>query len=653
MLEDENTGRLRDAEAELNSLEHKDTQKYSSLEKPEFDVAEDWTKAEGDTNEADINQGTADMSKYFVEKKSPIMKYILIVSFIFFVGAFAFAAMTLWKGSNVSSSDNINVSIIGPSSVDGGEETSLQIVVSNKNTVSLKNVVLYLEFPRSIEVLGENLENQRLLKNIGEIEAGGVANESIKVVFWGEENSKKIINGRIEYQFDGSNAELIKETEYAVDLLSSPIDLTVNMLTEATPGQQIKLDIIVSSEKEESIQDTMVEVDYPNGFVFLESEPDPSFGDNRWELGVLESFRDRNIVIRGTIDGEDTEEKTFHTTVGTQNENDEKIISIPLNKISEKIVLAKPFIGLRFIKDGDEEAFSSFSAVDGGRPIPVKLEWINNDETILTDVEFLVKVDGDFLPGRTLASKGFFRSKDNTAIWDQTTVDGFAVVDGGESGQISLSVVSLPVLSSEGELIVNPQITLAATAEGRRISDVNVPDSTNAPVVKVLRVNTEANLTSRAVRDVGPFQNTGPIPAKANVESTYTILWQITNTANDLEDVVVSAKIPIYMRWMGVYSPKNENLTYDEITGEIMWKIPLIPAGSGVLGNTPAVDVAFQVALTPSLTQVRTTPKILLKTQLTARDGFTETIITDTIKDLTTSITTDPYFDRDNGWVVE
>ena len=44
----------------------------------------------------------------------------------------------------------------------------------------------------------------------------------------------------------------------------------------------------------------------------------------------------------------------------------------------------------------------------------------------------------------------------------------------------------------------------------------------------------------------GTFTNTGPIPPKAEAETTYTVTWAVTNPLNNLTDVRVSAILPSY-----------------------------------------------------------------------------------------------------------
>ena len=43
----------------------------------------------------------------------------------------------------------------------------------------------------------------------------------------------------------------------------------------------------------------LVKIDYPTGFQFTSSKPEPSFGNNIWNLGDLSPGAENNILING------------------------------------------------------------------------------------------------------------------------------------------------------------------------------------------------------------------------------------------------------------------------------------------------------------------------------------------------------------------
>jgi len=185
---------------------------------------------------------------------------------------------------------------------------------------------------------------------------------------------------------------------------------------------------------------------------------------------------------------------------------------------------------------------------------------------------------------------------------------------------------------------------------GKRISETGVPEEIKSVMVKSVRVSSNVQFASRAVYFVGPFANSGPIPPKVEQETTYTIIWSIVNTSNNISNTQVRTVLPVYMKWYGSISPSGEDLSYNPNTNEVIWSPGDIPAGTGI--GKPPREVAFQVVLTPSLSQVKTVPSLITNTTFTATDSFTGASINQEKPDITTNLSTDPKALRDSEIVV-
>src|SRR3989338_6727028 len=66
---------------------------------------------------------------------------------------------------------------------------------------------------------------------------------------------------------------------------------------------------------------------YPPGFRFNGAEPSPSKGDNVWTLGDIGPSQKSDITVEGTIEGENSEERTFTAAVGTMGD-DQRSVSV-------------------------------------------------------------------------------------------------------------------------------------------------------------------------------------------------------------------------------------------------------------------------------------------------------------------------------------
>ncbi len=597
-----------------------------------------------DRADTDVKKGWGDMpsrdiSDTLEHKMSPFFSKMLIGSIVFFVFALIISAFIFIGGGKDVSPRNVEIVIQGPSTVEGGEDTTLQIAITNKNTVPILLADLIMEFPdgtRTSSDIGEELS--RLTESIGTIPAGEQVQKTVKAVFFGTENESKNITVTVEYRIEGSNAIFFNDHLYEFTLGSTPLTVTISSLDEVISGQDVSLTAKIISNSSSVIKDVLLVAEYPFGFEFTSAKPEPSFTQNVWELGDLEPEGERIITIKGTILGEDGDERVIRFSGGIQSPNDEKEFATTFMTTLQSVVIKKPFISVALALSGDT---SPNFVAGSGQKVRADITWFNNLPVQVTDATLEVSLRGEALNKNSVSvERGFYRSVDNTIIWSKETDPNFTSIAPGESGRVSFSFAPFGV--SSGVQVTNPEINLVVDILGKRISARNVPEEIRSSITRTVKVASDLLFTTRAVHFTGPFNNSGPMPPQAEKETTYTIIWTVTNSTNAVSDVRVDATLPSYVRWMNVVDPTDGKVTYNPIGGKVLWDIGDLPAG-GTTGS-PQREVAFQVALLPSLSHVRTDPVVINKQTVGGYDQFTERTITGTKSALTTRLSTDPGF---------
>jgi len=94
------------------------------------------------------------------------------------------------------------------------------------------------------------------------------------------------------------------------------------------------------------------------------------------------------------------------------------------------------------------------------------------------------------------------------------------------------------------------------------------------------------------------------------------------------------------VKWARQVSPLNENVIYNPNTNEVIWSAGDIPAGVGI--SRPPKEVAFQVILSPSLSQVEQEPRLVTNIYFTAVDTFTNEQLREEKGSVSTNLPTDP-----------
>jgi hypothetical protein len=589
----------------------------------------------------------------FEKKESPrrlsVYTAVFALSLTFFIVAGSLAAFMILNKKQTVSPENVSISVFGPVSLRGGEVLSLQVLVENKNGVALKNADLLVEFPE-----GARYPNQpdkvfeRFHKTLGTIAAGEVRTETVKVVLFGEEKSIKDLVITAKYQIEGSDAKFLKNKKYAVTLTAPALTVKTELLAEATAGQEVTFLTDIESNSPSPVKGALLQIDYPQGFVFGNSVPAPSFGDNAWKLGDMVFGDKRRIEIKGIIRGEDAQEKVFRVHAGIAKSDTSTAFDTVFSSLLRGLIIKKPFLGVEIAVNGNANPDFVLNRPSG----EAALLWRNNLPDKIIDGQIEASIKGAIVNRNTISPKdnGFYRSTDDVIFWDKRTSESLGVIPAGGKSGVGFSFAILPLVSHDNVVFRNPEIEIAVSVKGKRVSENNVPEEINSFVTKKFKVATTLQFAARSVYYVGPFQNTGPVPPKAQNETTYTIMWSIRNTANDVSGATVKAVLPPYVEWKDLVSPNGANLTYNPVSHEILWNMGKIQAGTGY--EIAPQEVSFQVGINPGLAQVGKTPNLISKTTLNGKDDFSGVTIEHTLFPLSTMLSTDPQFDVRNAEVV-
>jgi len=585
------------------------------------------------------------------KKKITFFGKLLIFSILFFIGSFFLAFYVFYGGINIISTENVDISISGPSSIGGGEELSFQITVQNNNSVNLELADLIIEYPKgTLSSNGENEDLTLIRETLGTVPAGSSSTLIFKSVLFGNEGEIKNILITVEYRAEGSNAIFFKERKYEVLIDSSPIVFIVDTPEKAMAGQEFEINIEISSNSNKVVKNFLFEADYPFGFDFKDSNIKPSYKNNVWNLGDIAPNSNRTLKIEGILEGQDKEERIFRFYGGTEDRDNENVIIAKLVSIIEPILIKKSLIGLELVLDGD---YSSEHITSSGKNIRADILWSNNLASKLIDARVTISLKGISLNKRTVISdEGYYSSLDNTITWDKSNSPQLAVFNPTDEGNLSFSFSLHPLSFIANSGLKNPEIDLELIIKANQLSDLdNSIEKIETKIVKTIKVDTDLLLTARSLYSVGNFENSGPIPPKANNETTYTVVLTATNTSNSISGARVVATIPSYSRWMDKIYPTFENVKFNQVGGEIIWEIGDLSAGAGI--TTSAKEVSFQISLLPSLSQIGRSVVLVDNIYIEGTDDFTGKKIKYPVKSVTTSFGTDPIYKYGDNNVVE
>ncbi len=645
MYEDSKS-KISQLEKVLDSMGDKVPNRTTRHELPEHEnkINQNW-----DDNEFKVGNEVFSGTSKSPKSTSLAMK-ILIGSAIFFIVALLVVIYNFWVGGNLVSGDNIEVTIKAPISITGGEVWPFEVEIKNKNNVTLSDVDMGITFPLGAKQVDDpSVSAKRIQEFLGDI----LPNQSLKknksIILLGNENEKKEITITLEYKVAGSNSLFNKTKVVSVLISSSPVSIVITGPTEVNTNQTVNFTVDITSNSPTLMKNLLLKVDYPFGFIFSESNPKFFSKNNLWLIGDLEPGAKRTIKFSGALNGQEGEERGFNFSLGPQSSVDNLSLDLPLTTYFSSVTIRRPFVSADISLNGLE---SNEYVSRAGNKVDAVIKWRNNLSYEVSDVSIIVRINGNSVNKSSIqVNGGYYRSVDNTIIFDKMTDSNLANLEPGQSGSSRFSFSSFSAGSVTGLSLSNPTITLDFSVSGRRIDFENGEEDVLFSDSRKIKITSDAQMFAKILYYIGPFQNSGPIPPKAETETTYTITWTITNPLNNLNNVRVNATLPPYVKWLSKVSPTQENINYDEGTGLVSWNVGNISAGAGTISS--AKEVSFQISLLPSVDQIGTSPSLIGEASLSARDVFTLTEVTDSFSALNTDLSNDPYFRNEGGKVIQ
>lgn len=584
------------------------------------------------------------------QKKGGFVKWLFILSIIFFIGALSFFGFMFLRGEQTISSGNIDIQVVAPTRIGSGEETAIDIVVRNDNNVDIRLSEIIVEYPKGTKSSVDrstDLPRERL--DIGDIKKGETVRRTVRPVVFGEEGAVVAMDIALQYRLEGSQSVFEKEIVYEVPIGTSPVVIKVESQKEINAGQDIPLTVTIESNSDDVVKNLLLFAEFPSGFEVRSTEPKTVPEKNIWRLGDIEALGKRTVKVVGRVYGNQNEEKFFRFSLGSESSKESLRAESLFAKTEKSVLVKRPFIAttLSFGSGGE-----SATNATPGKNISFGLEVENNLDVPILDGEVTMSVRGSMVnKGELSSDKGFYRSSTNIISWTKFEEERLAIVGPGEKVNLRVNGELFGAFSKEASGRKNESIEVDITVKGKRISEDNVPEEIVSTVTKKIPIDTEITMSSKIVHNGGSIVNNGDIPPRVDKETEYTVTWNVTNSLNDIQNAKIVAVLPSYVTWKNAIYPTTEKVTYNNETREVVWDMSKIMAGGGINGSFK--QVSFKIGFTPSLSQVGSSPVLLRLATFSGRDTFTGTEIKVTNRELTTVLIGDPNYTFGNDKVIE
>ncbi|MFA6382798.1 MAG: hypothetical protein WCX17_00030 [Parcubacteria group bacterium] len=513
--------------------------------------------------------------------------------------------------------ERVITKIDGPASVSSGELLTYEISYTNNNRVALSGAIVRITYPESFKP-GENTNFKIEGQTSGVFTIGDISgNSGGKVILNGNVYSPKgtlmYIKTDLIYTPSNFNSQFDSKNQMGVNVNTSPIDLEILAPQKISSGDSVDYQINYTNTGKEDFDNIKVRVEYPDTFIFSRANPAASEENNIWYIGHLAAGQSGKIVASGRLNGGRDEVKNVKAFIGTSYQT--QFVGYSEEQTSTAMVV--PPIEITQSVNGLNEYVTK-----SGDNLMFHITYKNNGDIDLRNVVLNEKIDSPILDYASLTlKKGAFDQNSHMITWKGVDDPSLKNLAAGQSGKVEFSIKVKNVIPITTANDKNYVISATAKIDS---PDIQTPINSN----KIVSGNNiDIKLNSKLVFDMKGYyndsaiSNSGPIPPKVGVATTYTIHWKAINVSNDISDAKVSATLPTGVTMTGKISPDDGKLTYNSRDNSVLWDIGNIPAGTGIL-NAP-LEIAFQVQVTPALNQLDNEVILVNPVTFSAKDLFT------------------------------
>jgi hypothetical protein len=511
---------------------------------------------------------------------------------------------------NIFSKEILKLEISGPSEAKLAEEVEYNVKYKNNGDVRLEDAKLYFEYPK-YSITPENKLREE--KSLEDIYPGQEKTISFKTRLIGKEGEMKMVKATLRYRPKNLSAFYESETTFTTLLKDVPLTFEFDLPSKIESGKEIRLRLNYFSNVNYPLSDLGIKLNYPSDFEFLESTPQ-TLDKTEFNVGLLNLAEGGRIEVLGKIGGNIGQVKIFQADLG-QWQNGEFVVLKTANKGVEII---KPLLYIIQEINGNPKYIAN-----PGDLLHYEITFKNIGERILENMFLIMKLEGDFDFDTLKNDVGRFNKDENKIIFDYTMVPELKRLLPMAEGKIEFWIKLKDEFENK-----NPEIKNTISLDGFEEIFSN-------------KVNSKVEISQKGYFSDEIFGNSGPLPPRVGETTTYTIMWQVKNWNNDLKNVKVKATLPPEVKLTGKIFPEDQasKFAFDPQSREIVWEIGDLVAGKGISELGP--NIAFQIALTPTIEQRGKAANLIGEAKVSAEDSWTEASLEKTSNPIDTTLPDD------------
>jgi uncharacterized repeat protein (TIGR01451 family) len=568
----------------------------------------------------------------------------IIISLV--LAAVAWAGFLFFNPFAGQDGQSLEVLFDGPTAITSGEEVVYEIEYNNNGRVPLAALDIKLNIPETFVVTKMDPEptSGNNTWTVGSLKKGGKGTIELTGTVLGSVNTNSTIQAIMTYRPANFNADFqdIETYEFLID--SSVLEAALASPAKAVPGDQIEYIYELTNTGEQTLYDVYVDVIAPNNWLTTGAVPELDEEHFRWVISQLAADEKVELKINGSFsaDIQDLQELTFTSYF----ENGDSLALVQTSDKAQTDVLGTDLQAQLIINGSNTDL-----DLNPGDYLRISLNYNNAGDENLGNVVFTLDLDsaisGKALPidwDEARLSDGYLDQSTHEITWGPISTPELSSLAVGDEGVID---VTLPIISEIDADTYTDQINLILKSSLATVGELNSPrDLSSAPVEITINSDLTAAAEARYYDNEGDVIGSGPIPPTVDQITAYQIIWSINNSLHQMEDVELSTTLPLEVSWTGKTSTEIGQLSYDPESRTVRWQTDSLPT------TVNQVSATYELAISPSESDVGTFVKLTNRTSVSAADANTENEINHSLDELTTDLINDEHAEG-QGVVVE
>lgn len=523
----------------------------------------------------------------------------------------------------------IALSIEAPDKITSGDEVLYQVHYSNSSQLAIKNLELTFYFPQGSLTEQQSLIQNIQLKDLGTGQSGSAEFQAILVGNKGEPKEARAV---LAFQPENISSRFQKEAKKDLEIFYQPLVLDIELPERISKKQPFNFSLECLNTSEINFNNLAIKVLLPPSLEILSSQPPANENEtNLWPIQILAGGQRFKINLQAQTEEDEGEFLSLKAQVGRWSESQFEVYSETL----EKTQITKPALAISQTVNGQKEYIASPEEL-----LTFKLHYQNTTDIAIPQVIIKAKLEGSLFDFDSLtAPESFFDRPGQIITWNWRSKDELVLLGASADDEIEFSIKlksDLPIRNFSDQ---NFNVSAAASCDSEKIPFELQTLPVRGEDQVLVKIRSKLTLQTKGYYRDSPIANTGPIPPRVGEKTTYTLVWQLMNQANDLENLEVRAKLPGHVTWENKISPAEEKIIFNQTSGEVIWKIDKLLANTGLL--RPVRQTAFQVSITPSDNHLGQTLTLIGQSQANGLDSFVQEQVTSQAGSITTSLPDD------------